>query len=121
MTRLSWWRRRNGQAGQNDAKSRKHAGRPWLERLEARVTPSTLIPVANRVDLVYDSTRGILDITAGGTLQQFSIASQQLLAPVNVGFQLHGADITPDGSALYATEAATGLTTGVLHKVNLST
>jgi len=127
MTRSTWWKatnsRRNGAAGR-DGKWKTLRIRPSLELLEDRITPSTLIPVTDRQALVYDPIRNILDITTNsGTVQQFSIASQQLLTPITVGTHLRGADITPDGSALYVTDTALapGATQGVLHKVNLST
>ena len=34
-----------------------------LEQLEDRVTPSTLIPIPTRHDLVYDSVRDLLYVT----------------------------------------------------------
>jgi sugar lactone lactonase YvrE len=93
-----------------------------LEELEGRWLPSTLISVTDRHDFVYDSSRGELYITEdNGNLQRFSVSSQQLLGAVSVGVSLRGADITPDGSALYVTDTAPGATQGFLHKVNLST
>src|SRR3954447_16517396 len=74
---------------------------------------SILIPVANRVDHVYDPTRNLLYITASdGTLQRWSIASQSLLAPYTGGVNLSGVDITPDGASAYAGEATAGATSG---------
>jgi hypothetical protein len=82
--------------------------------------PVSLIPVPNRRDLVTDPTRGLLYITTSdGLIQRYDPATQTLLAPWHVGVGLYGADITPDGAFLYATEAARGATQGMLHKVNL--
>jgi ribosomal protein L24E len=92
-----------------------------LEQLEDRVTPSVLIPVSNRRDLVFDPTRNLLDITtASGQVQRYDVANQTLLGPWAVGTSLNGADITPDGSTLYAAENQTSGSQGILHRVNLS-
>jgi hypothetical protein len=79
-----------------------------LERLEDRLVPSTLIPVPNHRDLVFDPARDLLYITTNaGTVQRYDVGGQQLLSPLNVGTALNGADITPDGSALYVTDSQT--------------
>jgi hypothetical protein len=93
-----------------------------MEFLEDRITPSTLIPVANHRDLVFDSTRDLLYITtSAGAIQQYSIPTQTLLSPLTVGTSLNGADISADGSALFVAESQTGATQGVVHEVNLAT
>jgi sugar lactone lactonase YvrE len=101
--------------------TRRPSPRPLgLEQLECRLTPSTLIPVSNRHDLVFDPTRDLLYITtASGQVQRYDVANQRLLTPWNVGTSLNGADITPDGSALYVAENQTSGSQGVIHKVNL--
>jgi hypothetical protein len=92
-----------------------------LEQLEGRVTPSVLIPVTNRHDLVYDGARNLLDITtSSGQVQRYDVAGQTLLSPWSVGTSLNGADITPDGSALYVAENQTSGSLGILHRVDLS-
>src|SRR4051794_22099657 len=79
-----------------------------LEQLEDRLTPSTLIPVTNHRDLVFDASRGQLDITTSdGKVQRWDAVHQGLLSSYNVGTSLYGADVTPDGSYLYATEGQT--------------
>jgi hypothetical protein len=96
--------------------------RPLLEQLEDRLTPSVLIPVTNHRDLVFDASRGQLDITTSdGKVQRWDLATQSLLSAYTVGTSLYGADITPDGASLYATEnqVTNGLAT--VHKVNLTT
>ncbi len=95
----------------------------FVELLEDRTVPSTLIPVTNHRDLVYDPVRGQLDITtSAGSVQRYDVASQTLLAPLAVGTSLNGADITPDGSSLYVTEGQTNTSTGqgLVHKVDLT-
>ncbi len=92
-----------------------------LEQLEDRVTPSVLIPVTNRRDLVFDPTRNLLHITtASGQVQRYDVTNQTLLSPWSVGTSLNGADIAPDGSTLYVAENQTSGSQGVLHGVNLS-
>jgi sugar lactone lactonase YvrE len=106
-------------------RARKSLERPRirlvLEQLENRVTPSLLIPVPNRRDLVFDPTRNLLDITtASGQVQRYDVANQTLLGSWSVGTSLNGADITPDGSTLYVAENQTSGSQGILHRVNLS-
>src|ERR1700722_6216363 len=76
--------------------------RLFLEALEDRITPSTLIPVSNYNDLVFDPSRDLLYITtSSGQVQRWDVATQQLLPAWNVGNVLEGADITPDDNSLY--------------------
>jgi DNA-binding beta-propeller fold protein YncE len=80
----------------------------------------TLIPVTDRRDHVYDPSRGLLYITTTrGTVERYDVVSKTLLTPFAVGNSLNGADITPDGSALYVTENQRGVTKGFVRKVNL--
>lgn len=82
----------------------------------------SLIPVANRKDLVYDPSRGLLYITtSSGKVERYDPLTQTLLAPLAVGTNLAGADITPDGGSLYVAETARGATQGFLRKVDLAT
>src|SRR5262249_14101988 len=77
----------------------------------------------DRRDHVFDPSRNVLYITTdSGRVQRWDVATQQLLAPWDVGTRLLGADITPDNNWLYVTEgvAASG-NRGVLHLVNLNT
>jgi hypothetical protein len=83
--------------------------------------PSILIPITNRRDLVFDPIRNQLDITtSSGTIQSYNIGTQSLLAPLRAGTYLNGADITPDGSTLFITEAQTAGSYGLVHMVNLA-
>lgn len=98
--------------------------RPTVEQLEDRLTPSTLIPVRDHRDLVFDGKRDLLYITtATGLVQRFDVARRELLTAWNVGTSLNGADITPDGAALYVAENQGDLANrlGFLHKVDLAT
>jgi hypothetical protein len=83
---------------------------------------SELIAVPDRVDHVFDPTRGILYIsTSSGRIQRFDTDLHRLLRPLRVGTSLRGLDITADGLWIYATEAAVAPGRGVLHKVSTST
>ena len=111
-----------GKRRQSVCATQYHRRLPVIEELEARTCPSVLIPVTTRRDLVFDPTRDQLDITtSNGQVQPYSVASQTLLTPVNVGVSLNGADITPDGSALYTTDLQSNATQSVIYKVNLTT
>jgi len=84
---------------------------------------STSIPVANAADEVWDPTRGLLYITTiYGQVERYNPATNTLMSPWNVGEQLAGADITPDGSYLYAAEVTPDFADGVgyIRKVNLT-
>jgi hypothetical protein len=92
-----------------------------LEQLDDRLTPSTLIPVSDHRDLVFDAAHNQLDITtASGQVQRWDLATQTLLSPFGVGTSLYGADTMPDGSSLYATEGQVSNGQAVVHKVNLT-
>jgi hypothetical protein len=85
------------------------------------MVPSTLIPVSNHRDLVYDPLRRLLDITSGGSVLQWNPGTQALTTLVNVGGTLNGADISPDGSTLYFAQQQTPGTRGLLFALNLNT
>ncbi len=94
---------------------------PFLLELEDRVNPSTLIPVTNYSDLVFDPGRDILYITtSAGQVQRWDVATQQQLSPWNVGTSLLGADITPDDSSLYVAEKTSSDSVGLFYQVNLN-
>jgi sugar lactone lactonase YvrE len=72
--------------------------------IQVHTASSALIPVANRRDLVWDASRGILYITTGdGSVQRYDPATQTLLAPFRVGASPQGADITTTSSSTWPT------------------
>lgn len=82
---------------------------------------SQLISVTDRKDHVYDQAQGVLYIsTSSGEIERYDTSSGQLLTPWNVGVNLLGIDITPDGQSLYVAEGQTGATSGVVRKVSTS-
>jgi hypothetical protein len=121
----NWLRSLGRFVNRDDPSKRRTASRrrcrPHLEVLEDRITPSTLIPVTDHSDLVFDAGRNVLYITTtSGKIQRWDVASQQLLPAWNVGTLLLGADILPDGSSLYVAENSHTATQGFVHQVNLS-
>jgi hypothetical protein len=93
-----------------------------VEPMEDRTVPSTLIPVANHRDLVYDPIRRLLDITTrNGAVMQYNPGTQAVYTLVNIGGSLNGADISPDGSTLYFAQQQTPNSVGMLFALNLNT
>src|SRR5437868_7000903 len=94
------WRRLSSQVIDKHAtetRRLRRCARPQLalEPLEDRLVPSTLIPVSNHRDLVFDPIRGLLDITtSSGSVQQFSVNAQQLIAGIKIAGTLNGSDIS---------------------------
>ena len=97
---------------------RRRPGRLVVERLEDRLAPSVFIPVQTRRDLVFDDTRGVVFLTTStGSIIEYDPAQQIVIGGLQVNSKgLNGIDITPDGSALYAGDAASN----ILWKIDLS-
>jgi len=80
-----------------------------------------LIPVSDRHDIIFDGSRNHLLITTdSGTVERFDLGSQTLLSGFNVGVDLSGGDITPDGNFLYVGEEQAGATQSIIRKVDLN-
>jgi DNA-binding beta-propeller fold protein YncE len=80
-----------------------------------------VVPLADPRALVYDDARGVLYVTTHrGLLERYDVATQSLLAPLRVGDWLNGADITPDGSALYVAEGRYAPNQLLVHRVDLA-
>ena len=67
---------------------------------------STFIPAANRVDMVEDSLRDILYITAGNQVLRYSLNSGTFLTPFTFGTSLNGIDISPDNNTLVVADTS---------------
>lgn len=94
----------------------------WTPTFPTNSGQSTLIPIADRRDLVFDPTRNYLYITTSdGDVERYDVNSRSLLTRFDAGNSLNGADITPDGSTLYVAENQIGATQGFIRKVNLNT
>src|ERR1017187_6055716 len=66
------------------------------------VRPATNIFIAatNRVDMVADSSRGLLYITDGDRVDRYNLLSGNFLSPFILGGSLMGIDISPDNNTL---------------------
>lgn len=60
----------------------------------------SFISAPNRVDMVHDSKRNLLFITSGGQILRYDLKAQQFLTPVQLGGNLKGIDLSPDGDTL---------------------
>ncbi len=60
----------------------------------------TFIPAAERVDMVHDSAGDVLYISAGGSVLRYELATGLFLPPFELGGNLAGLDLSPDGSTL---------------------
>lgn len=57
------------------------------------------VSAANRIDIAYDDSRGLLYITNGDEMLRYQLSSQSFQTPVTIsGAALVGMDISPDGS-----------------------
>jgi ELWxxDGT repeat protein len=93
----------------------------WKDTYPSIGMRDSLIPIQNQRDLVYDKQRKTLYITtSSGDIQRYDMANHKLLTPLNVGTNLFGADITPDGNYLYVAEGDSQPKKGTIYKVNLT-
>lgn len=67
---------------------------------------STFIPATNRVDMVEDSLRNLLYITAGNQVLRYNLSSGTFLTPFVFGANLHGIDISPDNNTLVVADSS---------------
>ncbi|MBC8003426.1 MAG: cadherin-like domain-containing protein, partial [Opitutaceae bacterium] len=71
------------------------------------------------VDHVFDPTRGLEYIsTNDGQILRLNVRSMTFLPPFQVGIQLGGIDLAPDGSAIYVAEQEPGTTQSMIRKVD---
>src|SRR2546421_1758733 len=78
---------------------------------------STLLPGEQPRDLIYDASRHELLAVLHDRIRMYDGADGRLLGSIQLGSDLHAADITPDGKYLYVAELNN---TGV-YKVDLDT
>lgn len=60
----------------------------------------TFIAAANRTDMVYDGSRGIIYIANGTEVLRYGKSCGCMLDPITVGGNLEGIDLSPDGKTL---------------------
>ena len=80
-----------------------------------------LVGAPNRVDIVYDDSRGLLYITSGDQMLRYQLSTQSFQTPVTIsGANLYGMDISPDGSTAAIADTNYG-SNSYVHLVNLDT
>lgn len=80
----------------------------------------TLIPAPSRVDMVHDQQRDIVYITDGGNVLRYHVGSAAFLAPLTLGGQLGGIDLSPDGATLAVADRSGDASTLWVHLVRLA-
>lgn len=80
----------------------------------------TLIPAAARGDMIYDAARSTIYITEGGNVRRYHIPSASFLAPIALGGQLSGIDLSPDGASLAVADRSSSATEQWVNLVRLS-
>lgn len=58
------------------------------------------IDVPSASDMVYDDTTHILYVTSGDKIQRYNTVTESLLSPFQIGGNLRGIDLSPDGKTL---------------------
>lgn len=58
------------------------------------------IAAPNRVDMVYDDKRDLVYISSGTQVLRYQIATASFLQPIELGGDLSGIDLSPDGKTL---------------------
>ena len=81
----------------------------------------TLVPASNRVDAVHDDARNIVYITNAGQVLRYHEPTGAFLAPVTLGGQLGGVDISPDNRTLVVADRSGSTTHSWVHLVDLET
>jgi len=82
---------------------------PVLTPTTVKATPSkavgAFIPAPYRSDMVHDSKRNILYITASDSVLRYQMTSNKFLEPLALGGDLRGIDISPDNDLLAVADA----------------
>lgn len=80
----------------------------------------SLIPAPARVDMVHDQQRDIVYISDGGNVLRYHVGSASFLAPIALGGQLSGIDLSPDGTTLAVADRSSTASSLWVHLVRLS-
>src|SRR5258706_11035711 len=72
--------------------------------LHVTTPTSTLLPGEQPRDLIYDASRHQLLAVLHDRIRRYDGADGRLLGSMQLGSDLHAADITPDGKYLYVAE-----------------
>jgi hypothetical protein len=91
------------------------------KRAGATAKLNNFIPAPNRKDLVHDAVRNVLYITAGTEVLRYSFSSNQFLPPFELGGNLYGIDLSPDGQTLAVADRSRAAEYVWIHVVDLAT
>lgn len=80
----------------------------------------TFISAGTRADIAYDDARGVLYISSGGRLLRYQLSTKSFLAPIYLGGELKGLDISPDGRTLAVANSQIDDAKNWIHLVDLS-
>ncbi|HEX8351514.1 MAG TPA: Ig-like domain-containing protein, partial [Pyrinomonadaceae bacterium] len=81
----------------------------------------TLIPAPGRVDMVHDSARDTLYVTSGASVLRYQLGTNSFLPPFNLGGNLAGLDLSPDGDTLVVADRTRDASNIWVHVVDLRT
>jgi WD40 repeat protein len=79
------------------------------------------VSAPSRIDMVYDSTCDILYITNGDSVLRYHLTSGTFLTPFQLGGNLKGIDLSPDGNTLAVADDERTETEVWIHLVDLNT
>ncbi len=80
----------------------------------------TLVPANGRIDMVHDAARSTIYVTDGGNILRYHVPSATFLAPIALGGQLSGIDLSPDGNTLVVADRSNGTSDLWVYLVRLS-
>src|SRR4051812_15578362 len=83
------------------------------------VAVGTLIPVADRVDMVHDPGRDVLYISSGSTILRYHLGSDSFLSPIQLSGTLGLLDLSPDANTVAVTDANRSSSNVWIHLVDL--
>ncbi|MEJ2202410.1 MAG: hypothetical protein P8X63_15555 [Desulfuromonadaceae bacterium] len=81
----------------------------------------TFISAPARVDMVYDSSRDIVYITNGSLVLQYQVGTDTYLPSIDLGGNLGGIDLSPDGNTLAVADRLRSETEVWIYLVDLPT
>jgi hypothetical protein len=81
----------------------------------------TVIPAANRVDMVHDAKRDLVYVTNGTEVLRYQVSTGTLLPSISLGGDLAGVDLSPDGNTLVVADRAGSAANSWVYLVALDT
>lgn len=92
-----------------------------LGMANAAYSLSTLIPAANRVDMIYDDARHLIYISQGTQVLRYHVDTETFWSPLEIGGDLSGMDLSPDGQTLAVADRTRSETQVWIHLIDLDT